>query len=97
MPEIGTDSFLSCFMHNYRVTAQESTQESPFCLLYGRDARQPIAAFNCPRPAYLVNLDNYKLELVQALSSAWKTASECIQSAQKHQNVYNRYAKAIVV
>ena len=30
------------------------------------------------------------------LSSAWKTASECVKSAQKHQKtVYDRHAKAI--
>ena len=91
------DRFLPFMLYAYRVTAQESTRESLFYLLYGRDARQPIEeALDCPRPTYLVNLDDYKSELVQALSSVWKTASECIQSAQKHQkNVYDRHAKAI--
>ena len=65
--------------------------------MYGQDARQPLEeALDCPRPEYLVDLDDYKLELVQALSCAWKTTSECIKSAQKHQKtVYDRHAKTI--
>lgn len=91
------DRFLPFMLYAYRVTAQESTRESPFYLLYGRDARQPLEeVLDCPRPAYLVDLDDYKSELVRALSSAWKTASECIKSAQKHQKtVYDRHAKTI--
>ena len=91
------DRFLPFMLYAYRVTAQESTKESPFYLLYGRDARQPLEeALDCPRPEYLVDLDDYKTELVRALSSAWKTASECIESAQKRQKTaYDRHAKAV--
>ena len=91
------DRYLSYMLYAYRVTAQESTRESPFFLLYGRDARQPVEeALECPNAAYLIDLDDYKSELVQGLSSAWKTAAECIESAQKHQKtVYDRKAKTV--
>ena len=36
------DHYLPYMLYAYRVTAQESTRESPFFLLYGRDARQPV-------------------------------------------------------
>ena len=91
------DHYLPYMLYAYRVTAQESTKESPFFLLYGRDARQPVEeALDCPTTAYMVDLDDYKSELVQGLTSAWKTAAECIKSAQKHQKtVYDRSAKTM--
>ena len=91
------DHYLPYMLYAYRVTAQESTRESPFFLLYGRDARQPVEeALNCPTSVYMVDLDDYKSELVQGLTSAWKTAAECIKSAQKRQKtIYDRGAKAM--
>ena len=60
----------------YRAPLKNLPGESPFYLLYGRDAHQPLEeALDCPRPEYLVDLDDYKSELVRALSGAWKTAS----------------------
>ena len=91
------DHYLPYMLYAYRVTAQESTRESPFFLLFGRDARQPLEeALDCPTSAYMVDLDDYKSELVQGLTSAWDTAAECIKSAQSHQkSVYDRTAKTV--
>ena len=62
------DHYLPYMLYAYRVTAQESTRESPFFLLYGRDARQPIEeALDCPTTAYMVDLDDYKSELTRGL------------------------------
>ena len=53
-------------------------------------------ALTCPTSVYVVDVDDYKSELVQALTSAWETAAECIKSAQAHQKaVYDRGAKAM--
>ena len=61
------DHYLPYMLYAYRVTAQESTRESP---LYGRDARQLLEeALDCPTSAYMIDLDDYKLELVQGLAS----------------------------
>ena len=35
------DIYLPYLLFAYRVSAQESTRESPFFLMYGRDARIP--------------------------------------------------------
>ena len=44
----------------------------------------------------MVDLDDYKSELVQGLTSAWDTAAECIKSAQNHQkSVYDHSAKTV--
>jgi hypothetical protein len=96
MLEIGITIFHTCCMYAYRISAQESTRESPFFLLYGRDARQPLEeALDSPTSVYMVDLDDYKSELVQGLTSAWDTA-ECNKSAQNHRkSVYDRNAKNV--
>ena len=93
MPGIGIVIYRTC----YRVAAQESTRESPFFLLYGRDARQPVEeALDCPTSAYVVDIDDYKTELIQGLTSAWMTAAECIKSAQVRQKTaYDHGAKTM--
>ena len=82
-------------LYAYRVSAQESTRESPFFLMFGRDPRQPVEeALSCPTSPYLVDLDDYKSELVRGLSDTWNIAKEHIQSAQNHQKVtYDRHTK----
>ena len=77
------DNYLPYLQYAYRVSAQESTKESPFFLLYGRDPRQPIdEALGCPSTPYMVDLDDYKSELVQGLSDAWESAKRCVKTAQ---------------
>ena len=59
------DRYLSYVLYAYRVSAQESTRESPFFLMFGRDPRQPTEeALSCPTNPYMVDLDDYKSELV---------------------------------
>ena len=91
------DRYLPYVLYAYRVSAQASTQESPFFLLYGRDARQPVEeALSTPTSPYLVDLDDYKHELVLGLSTAWDNASQSIESAQAHQKkVYDRRAEEV--
>ena len=80
------DRHLSYVLYAYRVSVQESTRESPFFLLYGRDPTLPVLeALSRERSPYVVDLDDYKTELVAGLSSAWQTAQECITDKQKHQ------------
>ena len=89
------DHYLPYMLYAHRVLAQESTRESPFFLMFGRDPRQPTEkALSCPTNPYQVDLNDYKSELVQGLSDAWNVAKEHIQSAQSHQKTtYDRHAK----
>ena len=65
---------------------QESTRESPFCFFYGRDPRLPTESSLCvPSPSYVVDVEDYRSELVKKLSRAWTIAREKIQEAQKVQ------------
>ncbi len=89
------DRHLSYVLYAYRVSVQESTRESPFYLPYGRDPTLPVLeALSRERSPYVVDLDNYKTELVAGLSSAWQTAQECIKNKQKHQkSMYDKTAR----
>ena len=52
----------------YRTTPQTSTGESPFYLLYGRDAKIPSALdFYVPRPPAVTTESEYGRELFQEL------------------------------
>lgn len=81
------DRYFPCMLYAYQVSAQESTRESPFFLMFGRDPRQPTEeALSCPTSPYLVDVDDYKSELVQGLSDAWEVAKEnivCSESSEK--------------
>ena len=80
------DHRLPYVLFAYRTSLQESTRESPFHLLYGRDARLPTeAALSHPRTCYQVDLDDYKVDLVANLSDAWELARKNVQRAQKQQ------------
>ena len=67
----------------YRNSVQESTKESPFYLLHGRDARLPSELVLNQQPCpYTVDLTDYKTEFVSNLSNAWRLAKENIVVAQ---------------
>ena len=92
---VNWDEHLPHLLFAYRTKPHESTGESPFYLLYGRDARVPTeAALSTVRTAYQVDIDDYKSELVYGLSKSWKIAQEQIKKAQKRQKrQYDRRAR----
>ena len=74
---------LPMLLFAYRSTVQDSTKESPFFLLYGRDPRLLTANdLTLPRPAYTVDLDDYKTELTTSLANAQKCARQQIEEPQ---------------
>ena len=80
------DKWIPYVLYAYRTSMQESTRESPFYLLYGRDARLPTeAALTQPRTCYQVDIDDFKTDLVCNLSDAWELARQNICQAQKKQ------------
>ena len=89
------DRRLPYVLFAYRAAEQQSTLESPFFLLYGRDPRLPTEAALCPEETKkLVNLREYGSELAECMSTARKLAKEHIKTAQKHQKAqYDRKAR----
>ena len=88
------DDCLLYLLFSYRVSAQESTRESPFFLLYGKDARVPTSTvLSYTRSPYAVDMDDFKEDLVAGLSQAWKLAAESINKSQASQKKqYDRHA-----
>ena len=89
------DRHLPYVLYAYRVSVQESIRESPFFLLYGRDPTLPmLEALSRERSPYMVDLNDYKTELMTELNSAWTAVQECIAVTQKCQkSSYDRTAQ----
>ena len=69
------DTRLPYVLFAYRASPQESSRESPFFLLHGRDPRLPTkVALTPPPPRTEVDLMEYKAELRVRLSEAWTLA-----------------------
>ena len=80
------DEHLQHVLFVYCTKPHESTGESPYYLLCGRDAYLPLdAALSKPHNPYQIDLDDYRIELVAGLSEAWQLAQSEIKKAQKHQ------------
>ena len=89
------DQQLSTLLFAYRSMVQESTKESPFFLLYGRDPRLPTeSVLGTTREAYLVDLEDYRSEFLITLARAQKLALENIRKAQEKQKFYDRAARS---
>ena len=77
------DTHLPYLSFAYRVSVQESTRESPFFLLHGRDPRLPTeTAVSHLTTPYQVDISDYRTELIAQLSDAWETAHQNINIAQ---------------
>ena len=80
------DHHLPFTLFAYRASLQESTQESPFLLIYGRDPRLPSSLnLEVELPRERIDLDGYKEEMMESLSEAWVLASKNIEKSQKAQ------------
>ena len=55
-------------------------------MFYGRDPRLPLGEIlSQPSTPYMVDIDDYRTELVSGLSDAWKLAGEQVKLAQQRQ------------
>ena len=70
----------------YRASEQQSTRESPFYLLYGRDPRLPSEAMLGPtKGRRSVPLRGYGQQLTKIMSEAWELARHSAGRAQNRQ------------
>ena len=84
------DTHLPFVLFAYRASIQESTMESPYFLLHGRDPRLPSALdMDPPLTRSEVCLDSYKEQLVSSITEAWDLAKEQVKKAQQAQKRYH--------
>ena len=90
------DEHLPHLLFAYWTKPHESTGESLFFLLYGRDARIPCeSVLSTKGTPYQVDIDDYKSELVFSLAEAWQVARDHIQKSQcKQKKSYDKRAKS---
>lgn len=88
------DLNLQQLLFAYRTKPQDSTGESPFFLLYGRDAKLPTeTALSKTLIPHQEDLDDCRASLVAGLSEAWDAARQSVRKSQKRQKrQYDRKA-----
>ena len=89
------DEKLPYVLYAYQSSIQESTQESPFFLLYGRDPRPPTeSALSPTEDRSLTDIDTYKSEVNERLASAWELVREQVEKAQhKQKKQHDRHSR----
>jgi len=89
------DERLGPVLFAYRTAPQASSGETPFSLVYGRDARVPTSLdFYLPPPCFPVIETDYARELFKEVKQARQLAQRTIKQAQKKQKwQYDKMAK----
>ena len=89
------DTLLGPVLMAYRTTPQVSTGESPFYLLYGRDAKLPTALdFYTPKVKSLTIESEYGRELFQEMKRIRDVVKQRIKKSQKAQkDQYDKHVK----
>ena len=81
------DTHLPYVLFAYRASDQQSTQESPFFLLYGCDPRLPTEAALSPskKTRQQMDLHEYGIYIADKLAEAWDLAQKNIKKTQRQQ------------
>ena len=83
------DQQLPFVLFAYRASQQQSTLESPFFLLYGRDPRLPTqTSMVASKTRQHWDLKEYGADLASSTADAWDLARKCIGKVQKKQKEY---------
>ena len=68
------DECLPYVLFAYRICPQESTKQSPFYLLYGRQVKLPSEAALESDKFSIIDLEDYCSEVKERMSTAWELA-----------------------
>ena len=93
------DQHLQYVLFTYRSSLQHSTGDSPFYLLYGRDPLLPTdEALHVPMDQSTINIGDYKEQMSQRFSMAWRLAHLGIDKAQERQKCsHDKLAKQPII
>ena len=81
------DQFIPSVLMAFRTAPHESTLESPFYLLYGRDCRLPIDTTLLKPQDLPKSIEEHRAKVVQTVEEAQKIARDNIQLAQQKMKV----------
>ena len=88
------DRFIPFALFAYRTAIQESTKETPFYLIYGRDPCLPLDVLPSAPISKYASVDDYKQEVIKRTQEARYLAQQCIERAQFNQTIkYNASKK----
>ncbi|MCP4487896.1 MAG: DDE-type integrase/transposase/recombinase [Gammaproteobacteria bacterium] len=80
------DTLLPFVKFAINSSSNESTRESPYFLLYGRDPHLPIeAALSTPKKVQMRDIESYVEDVQESLQQAWDLARKNIHRAQQRQ------------
>ena len=75
------DRFIPFALFAYRTAIQESTKETPFYLIYGRDPCLPLDVLPSAPISKYASVDDYKQEVIKRTQEARYLAQQCIEHA----------------
>ena len=88
------DNHLAAILFAYRVSPHDTTGESPFFLLYGREPRLPVHVSLLSPRNESSSVTKHRARIVQTLEEAHAIARENIQRVQqKMKEIYDRSAR----
>jgi hypothetical protein len=94
--QLDWDVYLPQVLFAYRVSPHESTGDSPFFLLYGREPRLPLDASLLPAKDMSTSVAEHRERIVKKLEVAQKVAHENIQRVQQKMKArYDQHAKPV--
>jgi hypothetical protein len=86
------DQYLPYVLYAYRTAPQQLTKQSPFFLLYGREARFPMETFPFPSSTpdqQYENVEDYVVQLVEKLKIAHSAVFDRVQQTQANREQQN--------
>lgn len=91
--------FVGPIVHSYNCTRHETTNQSPFFLMFGREPRLPIdLAFGVDTNQQSQSVSDYGRSLRERLREAYRIASEHTQKSQeKQKKYYDRKTRGAVI
>ncbi len=91
-------SYLSSLVHAYNSTRHESTKETPFYLMFGRQPRLPVDLLFGLERADGKKMSSYVESMKQRLNEAYDKASAASSQARRKQKVnYDHKARGAVI
>ena len=88
VPEDTWDEELPMLMLAYRSSVQESTQFTPYRLMFGREVQLPVDIMFGGGPTPVKTHSEYVAELDERLEQAYEVVWEHLKTAQKYQKQY---------